>query len=102
MVSVSMNVANLALCGFPFVAGFYSKDLIVESSVYVNLPFITAFFMVVRLVLTGAYRLRLSLFTFWGRYKGSSLLSFNDESRVTSFSFVILLSGAVMGGGFFH
>nr|NP_008245.1 NADH dehydrogenase subunit 5 [Lumbricus terrestris]Q34947.1 RecName: Full=NADH-ubiquinone oxidoreductase chain 5; AltName: Full=NADH dehydrogenase subunit 5 [Lumbricus terrestris]AAC46871.1 NADH dehydrogenase subunit 5 [Lumbricus terrestris]prf//2122275H NADH dehydrogenase:SUBUNIT=5 [Lumbricus terrestris] len=27
-------MANLALCGFPFMSGFYSKDMIVEASLY--------------------------------------------------------------------
>jgi NADH-ubiquinone oxidoreductase chain 5 len=30
LVSVCLNLANLSLCGVPFISGFYSKDLIVE------------------------------------------------------------------------
>ena len=102
VICVSINVANFALCGFPFVAGFYSKDLVVESSVYVSLPLTTLIFIVLSLVLTGAYRLRLSFFRLWGTYKGSAVLSFNDESRVTFSSLVPLLLGAVIGGRLFY
>jgi NADH-ubiquinone oxidoreductase chain 5 len=27
-------LANMALCGIPFISGFYSKDIIIESSVF--------------------------------------------------------------------
>jgi NADH-ubiquinone oxidoreductase chain 5 len=28
---VCINTSNLALCGAPFIAGFYSKDLVLET-----------------------------------------------------------------------
>nr|YP_007317461.1 NADH dehydrogenase subunit 5 [Callitettix versicolor]ACD77284.1 NADH dehydrogenase subunit 5 [Callitettix versicolor] len=41
VISSCMNISNLALCGFPFLAGFYSKDLIIES---VNMGMMNFFF----------------------------------------------------------
>lgn len=30
LIGVCINLANLSLCGLPFLSGFYSKDLIIE------------------------------------------------------------------------
>lgn len=96
-----LNVANLALCGFPFMAGFYSKDLIVESFLFSRFPFSTGLLMVVSVCLTRGYRVRLSVLTLWSPYKGVGFLMLSDESSVTYFSFIVLLVGAVFGGRFF-
>lgn len=34
VVSVLINLANLSLCGIPFISGFYSKDIVVEFAVH--------------------------------------------------------------------
>jgi NADH-ubiquinone oxidoreductase chain 5 len=94
----SLNVANLALCGFPFMAGFYSKDLIIESFIYSSFPVSTRFLILFSVCLTGGYRIRLSVFTLWSPYKGGSIVVAGDERVVTYFSFFILLVGAVVGG----
>jgi NADH-ubiquinone oxidoreductase chain 5 len=96
-----LNVSNLALCGFPFMAGFYSKDLIVESFLFSSFPFRTSVLMLLSVCLTRGYRIRLSVLTLWGCYKGVSLLVLRDESLITYFSFFVLLLGAVFGGCFF-
>lgn len=98
---IALNVANLALCGFPFMAGFYSKDLIVESFLFSNLPLRTGFFMILSVCLTGGYSVRLSIFTLWSPYKGSRGVMMGDERVVTYAPFFILLLGAVLGGRVF-
>jgi NADH-ubiquinone oxidoreductase chain 5 len=51
-------VANLALCGFPFLAGFYSKDIIIEQTI--STPFNLCIFIItiIRLGLTAFYSIR--------------------------------------------
>ena len=51
-------IANLALCGFPFTAGFYSKDLIIESAshFFINTPLLII--SITRLALTSFYATR--------------------------------------------
>jgi len=97
----SLNVANLALCGFPFMAGFYSKDLIVESFMFSVFPISTSILLMLSVCLTSAYTVRLCVYSLWGVCKSGSVLLYRDESLFTYLACFILLLGAVFGGALF-
>lgn len=58
LTSSIVTAANLALCGAPFTAGFYSKDLIIEAQAnnQINYLLIIVFLLATRL--TTAYSIR--------------------------------------------
>lgn len=73
------NLSNLALCGTPFLAGFYSKDLILEiaSLSYINVfRFFLYFFST---GLTVCYSLRLVYYSIRGDFNTFSLHPLSDE-----------------------
>lgn len=96
--SSCLNVANLALCGIPFLAGFYSKDLILEvvSLSYINIfRFFLYFFST---GLTVCYSFRLVYYSLTGRFNRNSLHPLNDNGWVISKRITGLLIIAVLGG----
>lgn len=98
ITSACLNVANLALCGIPFLAGFYSKDLILEI---VSLSYINRFRFFLYFFSTGltvCYSLRLVYYSLTGAFNRSSLHPLNDEAWVILKGIFGLLIIAVIGG----
>nr|QCG71548.1 NADH dehydrogenase subunit 5 [Gasterophilus nigricornis] len=98
MTSSCFNVANLTLCGMPFLAGFYSKDLILEmvSLSYVNVFAFLLFF--VSTGLTACYSFRLVYYTMTGVCKNLSLSMVSDEGWIMLSSMIGLLILSIVGG----
>lgn len=61
-----ISLANLALCGFPFIAGFYSKDLIIETAININHNLFIVIVAFLSLGLTSFYSVRFRLIVLWG------------------------------------
>lgn len=53
------TTANLALCGTPFIAGFYSKDLIIEIFLFNPTNIILSAILLTATALTATYSIRL-------------------------------------------
>lgn len=56
-----LNVANIALCGLPFLSGFYSKDLIMEVLIYNSYSFFLVLGFIVGVLFTTIYSFRVYL-----------------------------------------
>ena len=98
LTSACLNVANLALCGMPFLAGFYSKDLILEivSLSYVNIFSFFLFFFSTGL--TVCYSFRLVFYCLTGDFNRNSLHPLSDEAWVIIKSMLGLLTITLIGG----
>nr|AVW86171.1 NADH dehydrogenase subunit 5 [Laetmonice producta] len=93
-----MLIANLALCGTPFMAGFYSKDLILETSSFdpTNSIILIMFFLATGL--TTMYSTRLSLTIMWTASSSNPFLYTLDNLPRMIYPMILLATGAIMGG----
>nr|YP_009024201.1 NADH dehydrogenase subunit 5 [Prosadenoporus spectaculum]AGL46779.1 NADH dehydrogenase subunit 5 [Prosadenoporus spectaculum] len=101
-VMVFMNLANLALCGFPFFGGFYSKDVILEMFLFGGYNFFLFFIVFFATSLTVGYSVRLILFSSFGAMKMVSLFNKGEEDWNFLFPLFVLGLGALFGGFFFY
>lgn len=99
-VSVScITLANLALCGFPFMAGFYSKDMIIESAISSISRFPMVVLSLFRIGLTSFYSLRFRVVTIWGSQSGSTILCIEEED-ILVIPIIFLSFMSIMLGNF--
>nr|YP_009450454.1 NADH dehydrogenase subunit 5 [Stegobium paniceum]ARH10877.1 NADH dehydrogenase subunit 5 [Stegobium paniceum]QCI56376.1 NADH dehydrogenase subunit 5 [Stegobium paniceum]QDH12143.1 NADH dehydrogenase subunit 5 [Stegobium paniceum] len=76
------SISNFALCGLPFLSGFYSKDLILEffSLSYFNMYMYMIFFLSTGL--TVSYTARLVFYVVLGNFNFFSLNSLYEGSKI--------------------
>ncbi len=100
-----MIIGTLALTGFPFLSGFYSKDAIIEfaylekgslSNYAAAIGIVTAFF-------TSIYSWRLIFLTFHGSFNNNKLdiKDLHESPLVMLIPLVLLSVGALFSGMFF-
>jgi len=99
LTTFCINLANLALCGRPFLAGFYSKDLILEIAFMSPINIVIFMLYCLATGLTVCYTFRLVYYTLRGDFNLHRLYSITDESYLITTPILFLGAGAVFGGG---
>nr|YP_010827554.1 NADH dehydrogenase subunit 5 [Callibia diana]WFD61150.1 NADH dehydrogenase subunit 5 [Callibia diana] len=80
--STCFMISNFALCGMPFLAGFYSKDLILEVMSLQNLNVFMYFMYFVSTGLTVCYSFRLFYYVMWGDINLIPMFKLNEEDNM--------------------
>lgn len=101
ITTMTLNVANISLCGLPFLAGFYSKDIIGEIFIHSHRSILTRVLVILSICLTSLYTIKLSLYTLWSPYKGHRLVTKTDQRKVSIPAYTVLLTGAITRGTVF-
>nr|YP_009938283.1 NADH dehydrogenase subunit 5 [Lethe baucis]QNU07702.1 NADH dehydrogenase subunit 5 [Lethe baucis] len=100
LTSLCLNISNLALCGIPFLAGFYSKDLILEVVSMSNLNFLIFYLYYISTGLTMFYTIRLLMYLMVNDYNLLVIYNLFEEDYIMLKSmFILLFMSLVSGGG---
>ena len=102
---VLMVIGTLALTGFPFLSGFYSKDAIIEFAYLkeTNIGYLCAAVGIFTAFLTAIYSWRLIFKTFHGKFnnKKNNLSSIKESPLIMLIPSSVLAIGAVSTGFLF-
>lgn len=105
---VMMLIGTLAITGFPYLSGYFSKDLVLEAayaaghagSESANFAFWVG---IIAASLTAFYSWRLIFLTFHGKFRNSEEVKnhIHESPKVMTIPLIVLSIGAVFVGGVF-
>jgi len=98
-LSVSiMMIANIRLCGLPFLRGFYSKDLIIEIVIIKGKNIFLFLILILGTGLTVIYSCRLNFLISLNFMKTESFYNISENARLILIGILFLIPISVLGG----
>lgn len=95
-ISSILIISNFALIGIPFIAGFYSKDLIIETLVSTPLSYIIILLFIFATSLTSIYTIRFLINVTWSPRNTPPASSFQPSINFLSLLPLFNLSQATL------
>nr|WPN89785.1 NADH dehydrogenase subunit 5 [Metallus sp.] len=100
-ICLCFNFANLSLCGFPFLAGFYSKDLILELILNLNFNFFVLIILLISTLMTVSYTFRLIYFSMIMNFNMLSMnfineYNWNFNKSLMGLMFLVIIFGSIL------
>lgn len=96
VVSIFFFCSSISLCGFPFMSGFYSKDLIIEIAYISNFNFFIFLILFISTIFTLIYSVRLIYYVCFFFLRKSSFSIYEDHLIFFPISLLFFIS--ILGG----
>lgn len=101
VVATRISIARYALIGFPFLAGFYSKDLIIEIYLFFGVNWFIFVVLMLSVGLTACYSIRLGYYCLWKNNSWKSRIQISDGGLyilkpIRILRIMALISGSLM------
>ena len=98
IVSSVILIANISLCGLPFLRGFYSKDIILELIIIKGINILIIVVVLLGTFLTVAYSCRMRFLVALNINKAESCYQINDNDLYILIGIILLFPSSVLGG----
>jgi NADH-ubiquinone oxidoreductase chain 5 len=91
-------VANLSLCGLPFLRGFYSKDIILEIMIISSIRLVMFTIIIIATFFTVAYSCRISFLLATSYTAKDSIYISDDNDYLILIGILFLFPFSIIGG----
>nr|QMS48888.1 NADH dehydrogenase subunit 5 [Haementeria acuecueyetzin] len=99
ITSSCIMIANLAMCGFPFLAAFYTKDSIMEMAVLNMNSMFMLFLIYMSLGITSFYSMRFTSYMMWTPFNSLPFYAL-EEPKYVKMPMILLSLPSIMSGLF--
>nr|AEH21220.1 NADH dehydrogenase subunit 5 [Himacerus apterus] len=93
-------ISNLSLCGLPFMSGFYSKDMIIESLTFSYMNFYVYMIFYISIGLTSMYTMRMMYYCMYANMNMYICQSYFEDKLMYMpmmlLSFMSVISGSML------